>query len=136
MKLIIHKITVGLLAFICLGFLWVIFEMVRPYNIATLNSLTVPPIVYRGVETSYVADACKYMAIPAELAVAIQDGNVFQLFTQTTSLSVGCHVSIRPFTAPEFLHPGIYRIHWTAVYHPNIFRTVILDAYSNDFELK
>jgi len=130
---IFSRILFYTMMFISACFTWIIFQTVRPYNIAVMNSLTVPPVVTRGIETAYTADACKYMSIPAELTVAIQNGAVYQLFSQTTSLSVGCHISIRPFTVPEFLEAGTYRIHWTAIYKPNIFRTVTLDAYSNEF---
>lgn len=133
---VLSRIILSLLLAVGIGFLWIMFEMLRPYHIVDLNSLTVPPVAIRGQETTYTMDACKYLPIPAELAVAIQNGSVYQLFTQTTSLSTGCHVSIRPFTPPLFIEPGVYRIHWTAIYHPNPFRAVIVDKYSNEFLVK
>jgi hypothetical protein len=76
------------------------------------------------------------MLIDGQVTVYIEDGNIFQLFTQPAITSIGCGTVVKDFMVPDFITPGTYKLHWVGVYKPNAFRTITIDTYSNDFQLK
>lgn len=124
------------MALVSVGFGFVLFEMVRPYKIVEFENLEVPAVVYREQEAAYINHFCKFREITVNIIVTVEDGRTYQLFSLINNVSPGCVDNVRAFTIPEYLPPGIYRIHFTAVYHPNPFRTIVKEVYSNEFELK
>jgi hypothetical protein len=110
--------------------------MVIPYNVNTIDSFTVPSVIARGALTSYVIEGCKHMSLQGTVTVYIEDGNVYQLFTKPGTSSANCHTVVQDFIVPSFIIPGEYHLHITITYHPNPFRTVVVEKYSNNFTLK
>jgi hypothetical protein len=108
----------------------------RPYDILTINSLTVDGPVIRGKTAFYTADRCKNLPLSGTVTVYIEDGNTYQLFTTFVQSSTGCSKLQKDFTVPEFVPPGTYHIHWSATYEPNPLRRITYEATSNDFDLK
>ena len=136
MERIVNRFMLVALCVVSVGLLFVIWEAVRPYNVNEIKSFKVPAVVTRNQNTYYVINKCKKMLVDGEVIVYIEDGNTYRLFSTPAATSIGCDNVIQDFIVPNFLEPGTYRLHWVGIYKPNTFRTVTVEAYSNEFQLK